>query len=434
MAAAHALARAGCSDVTIVERGPKLGGLAGSFEHDGHSYPLGYHHILHRDRTLLYFLDASARCRRSAGGGPHALSPGRSAPRPRLSDRLPALSDVARRQDALRAPDAARLPQDGLDGLDGRERRRAGRPLGGSRGAPGDLRAAGEAALRALLPGDQRRLARHAAALPRGLGPARVPARGELDHDPVHRLPGPAREARGPDPPRRAAGGAHACRRRGARGRARERRADRRGALREHAPGGGYRVALARRRGDAARRDPLHRDDLDGLRDTTPRGARLLLDESGVAAVTPPVESSCSARSTPRSARRARAASTSSPTCAGGTRPSSPAPTPSCWPPTARTIRRIFGAPLDPFWHRISRIPMYAPTFVRGYRNPTVRSASHSNLYFAGAYCSHPTVASTGTAMASGFLAARALLREMDADTDLPEAARSFRPASMPRA
>ena len=58
MAAAHALARAGCSDVTIVERGPKLGGLAGSFEHEGHSYPLGYHHILHRDRTLLYVLDA----------------------------------------------------------------------------------------------------------------------------------------------------------------------------------------------------------------------------------------------------------------------------------------------------------------------------------------------------------------------------------------
>jgi hypothetical protein len=76
---------------------------------------------------------------------------------------------------------------------------------------------------------------------------------------------------------------------------------------------------------------------------------------------------------------------------------------------------------------------MYAPAFVRGYRNPPVRSASHSNLYFAGSYCSHPTVASTGTAMASGFLAARALLREMGADTDLPEAARAFRPASMPR-
>ncbi|MBX7187618.1 MAG: FAD-dependent oxidoreductase, partial [Vicinamibacteria bacterium] len=54
---AWSLARTNAFDVTIVERGPVLGGLAGSFERDGHFYPLGYHHILHRDRTLLYFLD-----------------------------------------------------------------------------------------------------------------------------------------------------------------------------------------------------------------------------------------------------------------------------------------------------------------------------------------------------------------------------------------
>lgn len=54
---AYALARAGFDDVTIVERGPRLGGLAGSFERDGRFYPLGYHHILHLDRTLLFFLD-----------------------------------------------------------------------------------------------------------------------------------------------------------------------------------------------------------------------------------------------------------------------------------------------------------------------------------------------------------------------------------------
>ena len=57
VATAYALARAGVEDVTIVERGDRLGGLAGSFEREGHFYPLGYHHILHRDRTLLYFLD-----------------------------------------------------------------------------------------------------------------------------------------------------------------------------------------------------------------------------------------------------------------------------------------------------------------------------------------------------------------------------------------
>ena len=56
IAAALTLAGAGLR-VTVVERGASLGGLAGSLEQDGHFYPLGYHHILHRDRTLLYFLD-----------------------------------------------------------------------------------------------------------------------------------------------------------------------------------------------------------------------------------------------------------------------------------------------------------------------------------------------------------------------------------------
>jgi len=56
MGAAYALARAG-EVVTVVERGPELGGLAGTLRVDGHFYPLAYHHILHRDRVLLFFLD-----------------------------------------------------------------------------------------------------------------------------------------------------------------------------------------------------------------------------------------------------------------------------------------------------------------------------------------------------------------------------------------
>ena len=56
-AAAYALARSSGADVTVLESGGALGGLAGSFERDGHFYPLGYHHILHRDRALLFFLD-----------------------------------------------------------------------------------------------------------------------------------------------------------------------------------------------------------------------------------------------------------------------------------------------------------------------------------------------------------------------------------------
>jgi protoporphyrinogen oxidase len=36
VAAAYTLARSGISDITVVERGPTLGGLAGSFEREGH--------------------------------------------------------------------------------------------------------------------------------------------------------------------------------------------------------------------------------------------------------------------------------------------------------------------------------------------------------------------------------------------------------------
>lgn len=56
VAAAYTLARAGVRDVTLVESSGALGGLAGSFEREGHFYPLGYHHILHRDAPLLFFL------------------------------------------------------------------------------------------------------------------------------------------------------------------------------------------------------------------------------------------------------------------------------------------------------------------------------------------------------------------------------------------
>ena len=58
LAAAAALAEAGVRSVTILEAGPGVGGLAGSFANDHGVFPLGYHHILPRDRTLLFVLDA----------------------------------------------------------------------------------------------------------------------------------------------------------------------------------------------------------------------------------------------------------------------------------------------------------------------------------------------------------------------------------------
>lgn len=58
LAAAAALAEAGVRPVTVLEAGPGVGGLAGSFANDHGVFPLGYHHILQRDHTLLYVLDA----------------------------------------------------------------------------------------------------------------------------------------------------------------------------------------------------------------------------------------------------------------------------------------------------------------------------------------------------------------------------------------
>jgi protoporphyrinogen oxidase len=57
LAAAWRIAGAGVGPVTLVERGNSLGGLAGSFEHEGAHYPLGYHHILPTDETLIRFLE-----------------------------------------------------------------------------------------------------------------------------------------------------------------------------------------------------------------------------------------------------------------------------------------------------------------------------------------------------------------------------------------
>jgi protoporphyrinogen oxidase len=87
---------------------------------------------------------------------------------------------------------------------------------------------------------------------------------------------------------------------------------------------------------------------------------------------------------------------------------------------------RLFGQPLAPDWVHIARVPMYSPVFTRAFRNPPARSGSFSNVYFAGNYRTFPSVASTGTAMASGFDAARTLMDDLRAgrlSTALPEAA-----------
>ncbi|MBN2576504.1 MAG: FAD-dependent oxidoreductase [Deltaproteobacteria bacterium] len=72
MGVAYALARNGRA-VTLLQSDPEVGGLAASFHRDGCSFPLGYHHILHRDRHLPFFLD------RVSGENP-AIAVGRIRP------------------------------------------------------------------------------------------------------------------------------------------------------------------------------------------------------------------------------------------------------------------------------------------------------------------------------------------------------------------
>jgi len=91
-------------------------------------------------------------------------------------------------------------------------------------------------------------------------------------------------------------------------------------------------------------------------------------------------------------------------------------------------FRRIFGFEVEPRWSRLTRIPLYSPVFVRGYRNPPVCSTTWDNVYFAGNYRTFPSIASTGTALGSGLEAAQAILRACGRASPVTEEAARFRP------
>lgn len=96
-------------------------------------------------------------------------------------------------------------------------------------------------------------------------------------------------------------------------------------------------------------------------------------------------------------------------------------------------FRRVFGFELEAVWTHIARVPMYSPVFVRDYQNPPVRSTSLANVYFAGNYRTFPSVASTGTAMGSGFEAAAAILRDSGMPGGMAGEAAAFRLRKQPR-
>jgi protoporphyrinogen oxidase len=99
-----------------------------------------------------------------------------------------------------------------------------------------------------------------------------------------------------------------------------------------------------------------------------------------------------------------------------------------------KDFQSVFGFELEPFWTHVSRVPMYSPVFSRTFRNAPIRSTSWQNVYFAGNYRTFPSIVSTGTALGSGVAAASAMLQNDGKSSELPDAIARFRLRSMPRA
>jgi len=90
-------------------------------------------------------------------------------------------------------------------------------------------------------------------------------------------------------------------------------------------------------------------------------------------------------------------------------------------------FRAILGFDLEPHWTNIARVPMYSPVFTRGYRNPPPRSSTLSNVYFAGNYRTFPSIVSTGTALSSGLETADAIRQAHGLPPGALAAARGFK-------
>jgi protoporphyrinogen oxidase len=88
-----------------------------------------------------------------------------------------------------------------------------------------------------------------------------------------------------------------------------------------------------------------------------------------------------------------------------------------------RDFESRFGTVIEPEWTHTSRIGLYSPVFVNGYRNPPVRHSRLGNLFLAGNHRTFPVLATTGSAMGSGVEAAHAVLNSDGAHLRAIEAA-----------
>ena len=434
VAAAYTLAHAGLTNVTVIESGATLGGLAGSFERDGHFYPLGYHHILHRDRALLFFLErigalSQVRWRRirmlfHLGGRAYDLgSIGGFARFPmRATDKVKFVRLMLR----------TFTKQDWTD-WEGR----SAAELVDSWAGPGVRTALFERLTRLKfdLPCDQVSGAWLGARLHFREGSAPL---GYIPHanwtkvlcDGVTRL----LEAAGVRIRTRA------------------------------------RVRGLETRGDrivCAELESGERIEGDLFVSSIPTETYLRLipaDETAylasirytallsvISATRQSVQPDAywtNLASLDRTAGAIFLLSSLNPTIGrpgdscvnfvthlpSREHPLFAAPDDQLSALYLKDFRSIFGFDLDPFWTQVSRVPMYSPVFSRSFRNVPIQSTSWPNVYFAGNYRTFPSIVSTGTALGSGVAAAGALLQNHGRSSDLPEAVSHFRLRSMPRA
>jgi protoporphyrinogen oxidase len=433
VAAALTLARAGVGDVTVIERGGDLGGLAGSFERDGHFYPLKQHHILHRDRVLLFILDLigalpGVRWRRvrvlfHLSGRAYDLgSPGGLLAFPmslrakagfvRLMLKAFGKPDWTDWQDRSAADlvdtyagAAARtalferltrlkfeLPCDEVSGawLGARLHYREGAaPLGYIPGAnwtkvlcDGVARLLVEAGVRVRLRTAVRRLVTSG---------GRVQ---EVELDGGERLSGEIFISTVPTE-----------------------------AYARLVPG-----------------------------DRTPEIDRIRYSAliSLVCATRQPMDDRTywiNLASLDRTACSIFFLSSLNPTIGrpgercvnfvthlrGRDRPLFHAPDDEVLARYRDDFRAVFGVELAPLWTHIERVPMYSPVFSRGFRSPPIRSASWENVYFAGNYRTFPSIVSAGTALESGLETGEAALSDLGIRGELWSRARGFRLGSMSR-
>jgi protoporphyrinogen oxidase len=434
VAAAYTLARAGVRDVTLIESGSSLGGLAGSFEREGHFYPLGYHHILHRDRALLFFLDLvgalpDVRWRRvrmlfNLGGQSYDL--GTPAGFLRFPMSLP---DKAR---FVRLMLKAFRKRDWSDWQD-----RSAAELVDECAGPGVREALFE------------RLTRLKFELPCSeVSGAWLGARLHFREGsaPLGYIPG-ANWTKV-----LCEGVTRLLQQAGVRvrlGRAVTKLETCDGLVRQAELVGGERVG-----GDVFV-SSIPTEVYLRLRpgDVTPELERIRYSAliSLVCATRQPVRSDAywiNLASLDRTACGIFLLSSLNPSIGrpgdscvnfvthlrGRDRPLFQESDEQLLERYRADFRAVFGFELEPYWTHVARVPMYSPVFGRSFRNPPLRSASWRNLYFAGNYRTFPTIVSTGTALGSGVETGGALLEDLGERTDLAGRIEGFRLASMPRA